>query len=43
MLECVHKAGLTLNLKKCEFGKMQVEYLRYVVMEDELAIGQKKL
>ena len=37
ILEAIHKAGMTLKLSKCEFGKEKVQLLGYVVSKDGIA------
>lgn len=43
VLDAFRKAKLTLNLKKCEFGKTKVAYLGFTVSEDGLSPGPEKL
>ena len=40
ILELLKAGGLTLNLKKCEFGMKKVEYLGYVIREGEIRPGE---
>lgn len=43
ILEAIRQARLTLNLKKCEFGKDEVNYLGMKVCQDGLKPGEQKL
>ena len=36
VLRCLQEAGLKLNLKKCEFNKLEVEFLRYIMLQSVL-------
>ena len=36
VLQRAEKAGVTLNLKKCEFGKKKVNFLGYIISADGL-------
>lgn len=43
ILDCIHRAGLTLKLKKCHFGQEEVELLGYVVSGKGISPQQTKL
>lgn len=43
VLELLSNAGLTLNLKKCEFAMLVVEYLGFVVSGGNICPGRRKL
>lgn len=43
VLEAFRRANLTLNLRKCEFGKKQVTYLGFTVSEEGLGPGTRKI
>lgn len=43
VLETLQKAGLTVNPKKCEFFKDQIEYVGHVITKEGLKTSQKKV
>ena len=43
VLRCLQKAGLKLNPKKCEFNKLEVEFLRYIIGIKEIKINSEKI
>jgi hypothetical protein len=43
VFECLKKAGLTVKLKKCHFGREEVEYLGHVVGREGIKVDQKKV
>lgn len=43
VLNAFREAKLTLNIKKCEFGKQEIDYLGFIVCEDGLKPGPRKL
>ena len=43
VLRCLQKAGLKLNPKKCEFNKLEVEFLRYIIGIKEIKINPEKI
>ena len=43
VLRWLQKAGLKLNLKKCEFNKLEVEFLRYIIGIEEIKINPEKI
>ena len=43
VLRCLQEAGLKLNLKKCEFNKLEVEFLRYIIGIKEIKIDPEKI
>lgn len=43
VLELLVKAGLTIKLSKCEFGRRKIEYLGYVISEQGIEPGTRKL
>ena len=43
VLRCLQEAGLKLNLKKCEFNKPEVEFLRYIIGIEGIKIDPEKI
>ena len=43
VLQYLQKVGLKLNLKKCEFNKLEVEFLRYIIEIEGIKIDPKKI
>ena len=43
VLRYLQKAWLKLNLKKCEFNKLEVEFLRYIIEIKEIKIDPEKV
>ena len=43
VLQYLQKTGLKLNLKKCEFNKPEVEFLRYIIGIKEIKINPEKI
>ena len=43
VLQCLQKAGLKLNLKKCKFNKLEVEFVRYIIGIEEIKINPEKI
>ncbi len=43
VLEVLRQAGLKLKLKKCEFAKKQLKYLRFIVREFEIKLDSEKI
>ena len=43
VLRCLQQAGLKLNLKKCEFNKLEVEFLGYIMGIKEIKIDPEKI
>ena len=43
VLRCLQKVGLKLNPKKCEFNKLEVEFLRYIIGIEEIKINPEKI
>ena len=43
ILRYLQKAGLKLNLKKCEFNKLEVEFLGYIIGIKEIKIDSEKV
>ena len=43
VLRCLQKAGLKLNLKKCEFNKPEVKFLRYIIGIEGIKIDPEKI
>ena len=43
VLQCLQQAGLKLNPKKCEFNKLEVEFLGYVIEIKEIKIDPEKI
>ena len=43
VLRCLQQAGLKLNPKKCEFNKLEVEFLGYVIGIKEIKIDPEKI
>ena len=43
VLRCLQEAGLKLNLKKCEFNKLEVEFLRYIIGIKRIKIDSEKI
>ena len=43
VLQCLQEAGLKLNPKKCEFNKLEVEFLRYIIGIKEIKIDSEKI
>jgi transposase InsO family protein len=43
VFECLKAAGLTVKLKKCHFGREEVEYLGHVVGREGIKVDQKKV
>ena len=43
VLRCLQQAGLKLNPKKCEFNKLEVEFLGYVIEIKEIKIDPEKI
>ena len=43
VLRCLQKVGLKLNLKKCEFNKLEVEFLRYIIGIKKIKIDPEKI
>lgn len=42
VLEKVEKAGVTLNMAKCKFGKGQVKFLGYIISADGMRPDPEK-
>jgi len=42
-LKQLHRSGLTINLKKCEFNKTELEFFGYVFSKDGIAPDPKKV
>ena len=43
VLQYLQEAGLKLNLKKCEFNKPEVEFLRYIIGIKGIKIDSEKV
>ena len=43
VLRCLQKVELKLNLKKCEFNKLEVKFLRYIIGIEEIKIDSEKI
>ena len=43
VLQCLQQVGLKLNPKKCEFNKLEVEFLGYVIEIKEIKIDSEKI
>ena len=43
VLQCLQKAGLKLNPKKCEFNKLEVEFLGYIIGVEGIKINPEKI
>ena len=43
VLRYLQKVGLKLNPKKCEFNKLEVEFLRYIIGIKEIKINPEKI
>jgi hypothetical protein len=43
VFQCLKKAGLTVKLKKCHFGRIEVEYLGHVVGREGIKVDPKKV
>ncbi len=43
VLECLNKRNLHFKLKKCEFYRKEVDFLRFVVKQHEIRMNFKKL
>lgn len=43
VLRLLKQAGLTLNLKKCQFGIRLMEYIGYILGNEELRLGECKV
>jgi transposase InsO family protein len=43
VFQCLKKAGLTVKLKKCHFGRTEVEYLGHVVGREGIKVDPKKV
>ena len=43
VLQYLQKAGLKLNLKKCKFNKLEVEFLRYIIGIQGIKINSEKI
>ena len=43
VLRCLQQAGLKLNLKKCEFNKLEVEFLGYIIGIKGIKIDPEKI
>ena len=43
VLRCLQEVGLKLNLKNCEFNKLEVEFLRYIIGIKEIKIDSEKV
>ena len=43
VLQCLQEAELKLNLKKCEFNKLEVEFLRYIIGIEGIKIDPEKI
>ena len=43
VLQCLQEVGLKLNLKNCEFNKLEVEFLRYIIGIKEIKIDSEKV
>ena len=43
VLRYLQKAGLKLNLKKCKFNKLEVEFLGYIIGIKEIKIDSEKV
>ena len=43
VLRYLQKAGLKLNPKKCEFNKLEVEFLRYIIGIEGIKINPEKI
>ena len=43
ILQCLQQAGLKLNPKKCEFNKLEVEFLGYVIEIEGIKIDPEKI
>ncbi len=43
VLECLNKRNLHLKLKKCEFHRKEVDFLKFVVKQYEVRMNLKKL
>jgi len=43
VLECLNKRNLHLKLKKCEFHRKEVDFLKFVVKQHEIRMNLKKL
>ena len=43
VLQCLQKAGLKVNLKKCKFNKLEVEFLRYIIGIEGIKIDPEKI
>jgi hypothetical protein len=43
VLECLNRKNLHLKLKKCEFHRKEVDFLKFVVKRYEVRMNSKKL
>ena len=43
ILRYLQQVGLKLNLKKCEFNKPEVEFLRYIIEIEGIKIDSEKI
>ena len=43
VLRYLQEVGLKLNLKKCEFNKLEVEFLRYIIGIEGIKINSEKV
>ncbi len=43
ILECLNRKNLHLKLKKCEFHRKEVDFLKFVVKRHEVRINLEKL
>ena len=43
VLQCLQEAELKLNLKKCEFNKLEVEFLGYIIGIEGIKINSEKI
>ena len=43
VLQCLQQAGLKLNLKKCEFNKLEVKFLGYIIGIKGIKIDSEKI
>ena len=43
VLQYLQEAGLKLNLKKCKFNKLEVEFLRYIIGIKGIKINSEKI
>ena len=43
VLQYLQEVELKLNLKKCEFNKLEVEFLRYIIGIEGIKIDSEKI